>query len=180
MTMMMTMVTPLIMPLLTMPAIVVPVLVITTVIVPVMMTLPATGWRGILPVTTLPLPALLITGAIIIVTGVIVAAATQYRPGGTTNPGTNHLTVLATHLATDGRATQATQCASQDCFILLAAMGGGCPTQRPTDGGTGQGTGIAAHLLSKDGPGHTTGTTANCRVEGLTGHDRCACQYAHQ
>lgn len=168
----------------TMPAIVVPTIVapvITTpvVVVPAVMMTPA-AWGRILPVTTLPLPALLITGAILIVTGVIVAAATQYRPGGTTNPGTNHLTVLATHLATDGRATQATQCPTQGCFILLAAMGGGCPTQRPTDGGTGQGTGIATHLLSKDGPGHTTGTTANCRVEGLTGHDRCACQYAHQ
>ena len=167
------------MPAIVVPTIVAPVITTPVVVVPAVMMTPA-AWGRILPVTTLLLPALLITGAIIMVAGIIVAAATQYRPGGTTNPGTNHLTVLATHLATDGRATQATQCPTQGCFILLAAMGGGCPTQRPTDGGTGQGTGIATHLLSKDGPGHTTGTTANCRVEGLTGHDRCACQYAHQ
>lgn len=171
---MMAMVMPMIMPGLAMPAIVVP-----AVIMPVMMAMPTMGW-WILPVTPLILPTLLITGPLIIVAGLIAAATTQYRASGTTNPGTNHLTVLATHLATDGRATQATQRTTQGRFILLAAMGGGCPTQRPTDGGTSQGTGIATHLLPKDGSGHTTGTTANCCVEGLTGHDRCACQYAHQ
>lgn len=150
------------------------------IVVPVMMTLPVMG--RFLPVTILMLPPLVITMTmpVIVATRATITTTTQHGPSGSADPGTNHLTVLATHLATDGRATQATQCPTQGCFILLAAMGGGCPTQRPTDGGTGQGTGIATHLLSKDGPGHTTGTTANCRVEGLTGHDRCACQYAHQ
>ena len=109
----------------------------------------------------------------------MVGIGTNHGPRSPADPGANHL-AIAPHLVADGRATQTTQSATYGRLILLAAMGGGCPTQRPTDGGTGQGTGIATHLLSKDGPGHTTGTTANCRVEGLTGHDRCACQYAHQ
>ena len=170
----MTTVTPLIVPGLAMPAIVVP-----AVIMPVMMAMPTMGW-WILPVTPLILPTLLITGPLIIVAGLIAAATTQYRASGTTDPGTDHLTILATHLVADGGAAEPTQRPTQGRFILLAAMGGGCTTQRTTDGGPGQCAGIATHLLSKDGPGYATGTTTNCRVEGLTGHDLCACQYAHQ
>ena len=134
----MTTVTPLIVPGLAMPAIV----------VPVMMTLPVMG--RFLPVTILMLPPLVITMtmSVIVATRATITTTTQYRPGGSADPGTDQLTILAAHLVADGRATQATQSATYGRFILLAAMGRCRATQRPADGGTGQGAGIAAHLLT--------------------------------
>lgn len=134
----MTTVTPLIVPGLAMPAIV----------VPVMMTLPVMG--RFLPVTILMLPPLVITMTmpVIVATRATITTTTQYRPSGSADPGTDQLTILAAHLVADGRATQTTQSATYGRLILLAAMGRCRTTQRPTDGGTGQGAGIAAHLLT--------------------------------
>ena len=134
----MTTVTPLIVPGLAMPAIV----------VPVMMTLPV--MVRFLPVTILMLPPLVITMSmpVMVATRATITATTQHRPGGSTYPGTDQLTILAAHLVADGRATQTTQSATDGRLILLASMGRCRATQRPTDGGTGQGAGIAAHLLT--------------------------------
>ena len=134
----MTTVTPLIVPGLAMPAIV----------VPVMMTLPVMG--RFLPVTILMLPPLVITMTmpVIVATRATITTTTQHGPSGSADPGTDQLTILAAHLVADGRATQTTQSATYGRLILLAAMGRCRTTQRPTDGGTGQGTGIAAHLLT--------------------------------
>ena len=144
----MTTVTPLIVPGLAMPAIVVPTLVIATVVVPVMMALPVMG--RFLPVTILMLPPLVITMTmpVMVATRATITATTQHRPGGSTYPGTDQLTILAAHLVADGRATQTTQSATYGRLILLAAMGRCRTTQRPADGGAGQGARIAAHLLT--------------------------------
>ena len=116
------------------------------IVVPVMMTLPVMG--RFLPVTILMLPPLLIAMPVMVATRATITTTTQYRPGGSADPGTDQLTILAAHLVADGRATQTTQSATYGRLILLAAMGRCRTTQRPADGGTGQGTGIAAHLLT--------------------------------
>lgn len=134
----MTTVTPLIVPGLAMPAIV----------VPVMMTLPVMG--RFLPVTILMLPPLVITMTmpVIVATRATITTTTQHGPSGSADPGTDQLTILAAHLVADGRATQTTQSATYGRLILLAAMGRCRTTQRPADGGAGQGARIAAHLLT--------------------------------
>ena len=134
----MTTVTPLIVPGLAMPAIV----------VPVMMTLPVMG--RFLPVTILMLPPLVITMTmpVMVATRATITTTTQHGPSGSADPGPDQLTILAAHLVADGRATQTTQSATYGRLILLAAMGRCRTTQRPADGGAGQGAGIAAHLLT--------------------------------
>jgi hypothetical protein len=134
----MTTVTPLIVPGLAMPAIV----------VPVMMTLPVMG--RFLPVTILMLPPLVITMTmpVMVATRATITTTTQHGPSGSADPGTDQLTILAAHLVADGRATQTTQSATYGRLILLAAMGRCRTTQRPADGGAGQGARIAAHLLT--------------------------------
>lgn len=118
------------------------------IVVPVMMTLPVMG--RFLPVTILMLPPLVITMSmpVMVATRATITATTQHSPGGSTDPGTDQLTILAAHLVADGRATQTTQSATYGRLILLAAMGRCRTTQRPADGGAGQGAGIAAHLLT--------------------------------
>ena len=118
------------------------------IVVPVMMTLPVMG--RFLPVTILMLPPLVITMTmpVIVATRATITATTQHGPSGSTDPGTDQLTILAAHLVADGRATQTTQSATYGRLILLTAMGRCRTTQRPADGGTGQGARIAAHLLT--------------------------------
>ena len=95
----------------------------------------------------LPIMAPLIAIAIVAVGRVMVGIGTNHGPRSPADPGANHL-AIAPHLVADGRATQTTQSATYGRLILLAAMGRCRTTQRPTDGGTGQGAGIAAHLLT--------------------------------
>ena len=118
------------------------------IVVPVMMALRVMG--RFLPVTILMLPPLVITMTmpVIVATRATITATTQHGPSGSTDPGTDQLTILAAHLVADGRATQTTQSATYGRLILLAAMGRCRTTQRPADGGAGQGARIAAHLLT--------------------------------
>ena len=120
---------------------------VTPLIVP-RLAMPVMG--RFLPVTILMLPPLVITMTmpVIVATRATITATTQYRPGGSADPGTDQLTILAAHLVADGRATQTTQSATYGRLILLAAMGRCRTTQRPADGGAGQGARIAAHLLT--------------------------------
>ena len=116
-----------------------------------------------MPVTTVMMtifipimpPIIAITMIAIVAVGrVMVGVGANHGTRSPPDPGANHL-AIAPHLVADGRATQATQSATQATqsatygrFILLATMGRCRATQRPADGGTGQGARIAAHLLT--------------------------------